>query len=66
MEPSISNCPFCGGDKLSLRQEPWNNVLYFRITCTECSAFGPEADSFEGASELWNMRRDKKEKVESE
>ncbi|HDR9087326.1 TPA: Lar family restriction alleviation protein [Burkholderia vietnamiensis] len=49
-ERELKPCPFCGGD---------GHVAYrgdHFVTCRECKAFGPDAESDETAIALWNRR----------
>lgn len=50
-------CPFCGGDDLTMVEQPFGDAHYF-IMCLNpaCSAYGPDASSEAEAVKAWNTR----------
>lgn len=52
-----ASCPFCGcADQLKLRHAANLSPHVAYITCDECCACGPYANTDAGALRLWNKR----------
>ncbi len=64
----LKPCPFCGENEQEIIElglggtEDW--AIYVR--CEYCGAFGPPADSRQGAKETWNERVGKKQEARGE
>jgi Lar family restriction alleviation protein len=60
--PDAKPCPFCGGDKLIVRQEPSADRIAipgYIIECESCGAMGGIGRTGEIALVLWQMRNSK-------
>jgi Lar family restriction alleviation protein len=61
----LKPCPFCKDERLAIEQIPIvvrspdgseRHIRDYAITCENCDALGPPANSTQEAAYLWNMR----------
>ncbi len=53
----IKNCPFCAARDAAVETIGSENRPFFAVACNVCETTGPVAQSYDGAVEAWNTRR---------
>lgn len=54
MSEELKPCPFCGGTRIFISEDPL--TLHEYAYCDECKASGPEMEDEYTATKAWNRR----------